>query len=63
MIVNSSQNLSNFDSSNVKGNSGQKKRKLIINSNESLEKITKKARVNFIKKAREDGITKNIINC
>ena len=33
MIKNSSQNSNNFDSSNVKDISGQKKRKLIINSN------------------------------
>ena len=33
MIINSSQNSNIFDSSNVKDISGQKKRKLIINSN------------------------------
>ena len=34
MIVNSSPKLSTFDSSNIKGISGQKKGKLIINSND-----------------------------
>ena len=37
-IVNLSQRLCNFESSKVKDNSGQKKRKLIINSNISLKK-------------------------
>ena len=38
MILNSSQNSNAFDRSNDNDISGQKKRKLIINSNESLKK-------------------------
>ena len=37
MIINSSQNYNIFDSSNVKDTSGQKKRKWIINSNDSVK--------------------------
>ena len=57
MIVDSSKKLSVFDSSNVKTISGQKKTKLIINSNDSFKnqiKIT-------LKRAREDGMTKIIL--
>ena len=41
MIVNSSQKMSIFDSSNLIDISSQKKRKMIIYSNESLNKIKK----------------------
>ena len=54
MIVNSSQKLSNFDSSNIKDNSSQKKRKLIMNSHVYL----KKSKKIFIKRACEDGMEK-----
>ena len=57
MIVNSSQKMSNFDSPKVNDNSGQKKRKLIINLNLSFKKSQK----NFIKKAREDRMTKILL--
>ena len=49
MIINSSQNSSIFDNSNVKDVSGQKKKKLIINSNNSLKKSKQKDK-KFIKK-------------
>ena len=59
MIINSSQNSNVFDRSNVNEISGQKKRKLIINSNDSMEwKSKKRGKNNFIKKAREDGMKK-----
>ena len=57
MIVNSSRKLSIFYSSNVKDISSQKKRKLIINSNESFKKGNNK----FIEKACEDGMTKRLL--
>ena len=53
MIVDSSKKLNVFDSSNVKDISGQKKTKLIINSND-LKKKT-------LKRAREDGMTKILL--
>ena len=60
MIINSSQNSNEFDSSNVKDISGQKKRKLIIKSNDSLKR-KKKSKHNFMKKAREDGMKKILL--
>ena len=50
MIVNSSQKMSIFDSSNLKDISGQKKRKMIIYSNESLNKMKKKAKTISLKR-------------
>ena len=43
MIINSSQNSNVFDSINVNEISGQNKRKLIINSNDSIKLKLKKA--------------------
>ena len=60
MIVNSSRKLSIIYSSNVKDISSQKKRKLIINSNESLKK-TKKAKTISFKKVSKDGMTKILL--
>ena len=48
MIINSSQNSNTFDSSNVTYISGQKKRKLIINSIDSLKKSKKKRQENMV---------------
>ena len=51
MIINSSQNSKVFDSINVNEISGQNKRKLIINSNDSIKlKLKIKGKNNFIKK-------------
>ena len=47
MILNSSQNSNAFDRSNDNDISGQKKRKLIINSNDSMELRSKKRQTLF----------------
>ena len=62
MIINQTRNANSFDSSNVNEISGQKKRKLISNSNDPM-KLKSKKRANMIslKKAREDGMKKRLL--
>ena len=58
MVITSYQNSNIFDSSNVNEISGQKKRKLIINFNDSI-KLKKQTTTISFKKAHENGMKKD----
>ena len=63
MIINSNNNDDVFDSSKVNEISGNKKRKLISNSNDSMKLKLKKGNKHFLKKGSRRWNEKKITNC